>query len=287
MHIDVNGTRLWFDVDGPVLVPDGATMRERDTFVLIHGGPGSYDHSYFKPHFVRLRDVGQLVYLDLRDFGRSARHDPNEWSFELCADDVAAFCAALGIQRPIVLGHSMGGFIALLLAIRHSDVAGALVLMSTMARLDMDRLVESFREVADDRIAEIARRDFSGEASSDEELAAAFAAFGPNVPEPDELARRIGNPEIGGRGSELLLGYDVLDQLGQVACPTLVLVGDKDPVAPIDAANEIMAALPMGIGHRAVIHGAGHFPWLDAPERTFGEIADFVKDLQASVRRTA
>jgi hypothetical protein len=40
MHIEVNGTRLWFDVDGPGLVPDGPAMRARPTIVLVHGGPG-------------------------------------------------------------------------------------------------------------------------------------------------------------------------------------------------------------------------------------------------------
>ena len=45
MHIDVNGTRLWFDVDGPALVPDGPEMRPRPTVILLHGGPGSFDHT--------------------------------------------------------------------------------------------------------------------------------------------------------------------------------------------------------------------------------------------------
>ena len=94
MQIDVNGTTLWFDVDGPSLVADGATMRERPTLLLIHGGPGGYDHSYFKPDFAPLTAVAQLVYLDLRDHGRSARQDPADWSFEACADDVRAFCDA-------------------------------------------------------------------------------------------------------------------------------------------------------------------------------------------------
>ena len=58
------------------MVPDGPQMRERPTLVLVHGGPASYDHSYFKPHFSPLTDVAQLVYLDLRDHGRSARGDP-------------------------------------------------------------------------------------------------------------------------------------------------------------------------------------------------------------------
>ena len=120
MKIEVNGTQLWFDVDGPRLVPDGGQMRERPTLVLVHGGPGSYDHSYFKPAFAALTDVAQVVYLDLRDHGRSAWGDPTAWSFERSADDLVAFCDALDIGQPIVLGHSMGGFVAMLSVARAS-----------------------------------------------------------------------------------------------------------------------------------------------------------------------
>ena len=48
MHVEVNGTRLWFDVDGPSLVPDGDRMRERPSLLLVDGGPGGFDHAYFK-----------------------------------------------------------------------------------------------------------------------------------------------------------------------------------------------------------------------------------------------
>jgi len=61
MHVDVNGKRLWFDVDGPALAPDGPEMHERPTVVLLHGGPGSFDHSYLQPAFARLTKV--LTYL--------------------------------------------------------------------------------------------------------------------------------------------------------------------------------------------------------------------------------
>src|SRR4029453_4973570 len=105
MEIAVNGTRLWFDVEGAALVPDGPTMRRRPTVVLIHGGPASYDHSYFKPRFSELARIAQVVYLALRDPGRSPPPPGATWSFERCADDVRAFCDALDIRRPIVLGH--------------------------------------------------------------------------------------------------------------------------------------------------------------------------------------
>jgi pimeloyl-ACP methyl ester carboxylesterase len=116
MHVEVNGTRLWFDVDGAALVADGPAMGERPTVVLLHGGPGSFDHSYFKPDFARLADAAQVIYLDLRGHGRSEWGDPAAWSFEACADDVRAFCDALAIDKPVVYGHSLGGFIAMLYA---------------------------------------------------------------------------------------------------------------------------------------------------------------------------
>ena len=145
------------------LVPEGAAMRERPTVVLLHGGPGSYDHSYFKPDFAPLTRYAQVVYLDLRNHGRSARHDPAGWTFEVCADDVRAFCDILGIAKPIVYGHSMGGFVAMLYGARHPGHAAGLVLQSTNARFDLARLVEGFRRCGGDDVAELARRDYGGD----------------------------------------------------------------------------------------------------------------------------
>ena len=144
MHIDVNGTRLWFDVDGAALLPEERGMRRRPVVVLVHGGPGSYDHSYFKPCFGRLTEIAQVVYLDLRGHGRSERGVTAEWTFELCADDVRAFCDALGIEQPVVVGHSLGGFVVMLYGARHRGHAAGLVLQSTFARYDRERVVDGF-----------------------------------------------------------------------------------------------------------------------------------------------
>ena len=113
MQLAVNGTRLWFDVEGPAIVADGRELRRRPTVVLVHGGPGVYDHAYFKPDFGRLAYHAQVVYLDLRGHGHSEWGSAGDWTFEACADDIRAFCDALGIERPVVLGHSLGGIIAL------------------------------------------------------------------------------------------------------------------------------------------------------------------------------
>ena len=264
MRVRVNGTELWFDVDGAALVPDGAGMRARPTVLLVHGGPGSYDHSYLKPHFGRLTGQVQVVYLDLRGHGRSARVRTGDWTFEDCADDLLAFCDALGVVEPIVLGHSFGGCVALLYAARHPGHPGALVLQSTMARFDLDRLADGFGRVAGPEIAALARQDYGGVPVTAEEWARVFAAFGPRVPGADELARRIGNPELGEHGMRLLRRFDAVDLLARITCPTLVCVGRDDPVTPVAAAEEIAGRVP---GARlAVLDGAGHFPWLDDPD---------------------
>jgi proline iminopeptidase len=251
-------------------------MRDLPTVVLLHGGPGSYDHSYFKPHFARLTGRAQVVYLDLRDHGRSQRHRPTDWTFEACADDVRAFCDAIGIVRPIVAGHSMGGCVAMLYGIRHPAHASALMFLSTFARLDLDRLTDGFRHVAGDRVADLARQDFGGRPVTDEQWSEVFAAFGPTVPTADELARRIGNPEVGEHGMELLRRFDVVEDLARVASRTLVCVGTLDPVTPLAAAEEIVDALPAGLARLHVVNNAGHFPWLDNPADFWGTIIDFV-----------
>ena len=278
MQVEVNGTRLWFDVDGPAMVPDGPQMRERPTLVLVHGGPASYDHSYFKPHFSPLTDVAQVVYLDLRDHGRSARGDPAAWSFEVCADDVRAFCDVVGLVRPIVLGHSMGGFVAMLYGARHPGHAGGLILQSTNARFDLARLVEGVRRVAGDEVAELAERDYGGGDVSQEEWGRVFAAFGPRIPSQDELARRVQNPDLGSHGLELLRRFDVVDQIARITSPTLVCVGELDPVTPVGASQEIVEALRPGIGRLEVIEAAGHFPWLDRPDRYRSLLAGFLEE---------
>jgi pimeloyl-ACP methyl ester carboxylesterase len=278
MHVEVNGTRLWFDVDGPALVPDESEMRERPTVVLLHGGPGSYDHSYFKPDFAPLTRAAQVVYLDLRGHGRSDWGDPADWSFEACADDVRAFCDLLGIAGPVVYGHSLGGFVALVYATRHPGHPGALVFQSTLARFDLARIVAGFRRAGGNEVARIAERAYSGDPPppTDEEWARCFTLFGPHVPDAQEQARKVVNPALRSPGLELMRGFDVLERLAAVDCPTLVCVGELDPITPVAAAQEIVDALPAGTARLEVIDGAGHFPWKDSPERYWPLVTDFV-----------
>ena len=91
MHVLVNGVRLFFDVEGAKLVPDGPVMRERPTLLLLHGGPG-FDHTIYKPAYSALADIAQVIYLDHRGNGRSDARSEGELD-----------AGAMGRRRPRLL----------------------------------------------------------------------------------------------------------------------------------------------------------------------------------------
>ena len=254
-------------------------MRLRPTVVMIHGGPGGFDHSYFKPAFGRLTEHAQVVYLDLRGHGRSDWGDAGTWTLEACADDIRHFCDTVGVRRPIVLGHSMGAPIVLLYGARHPGHAAGLVVQSGFARWDSARLVEGFRRVAGDDIAELAGRSFAGEPVSDDEDDRVYSAFGPHLPDVEREAHTPKNRELNEHGMDLIRRLDIVDLLGRVESPTLVCVGELDPVTPVGAAQEIVDALPEGIARFEVVGGAGHFTWMDAPEGYWPKIVEFVAEV--------
>jgi len=279
MHVDVNGARLWFDVEGAGLVPVGREMRQRPTVVLVHGGPGSFDHSYLKPDFTRLAEVAQVVYFDLPGHGRSDWGDPEAWSFELCGDAVRGLCDALGLESPIVYGHSLGGFVAMVYAVRHPGHARALVLQSTFARFDLDRIEEEFTRRGGEEAGRVARLVYAGEGASvaDEEWDRTWRLIGRWVPGEDELARTIVNREVNRTGGDAMRRFDVVGELGVVECPVLVCVGELDAITPVAGARQIHAALPAGNARLEIVEDAGHFTWRDAPDRYWPLLEEFVR----------
>jgi proline iminopeptidase len=219
-----------------------------------------------------------VIYLDLRGHGRSEWGDPAAWSFEVCADDVRAFCDTLGVARPIVYGHSLGGMVAMVYATRHPGHPGALVLDSTTARFDVERMVATFRRLGGDELAETIAGVYGGDSSTVtvERWARCWALFGRWVPGAQEKARTVVNTALNPPGLKLLSRFNVLDQLNRIDCPTLVCVGALDPATPVAAAREIVDALPAGGARIEVIEGAGHFAWRDNPERYWAVVGEFV-----------
>src|SRR4029078_11915266 len=134
MRVQVGDVRLFFDVVGMGVIPDGPLMREQPVLVGLHGGPG-FDHSGMKEELSSLSEVAQLVLPDQRGNGRSDESTPDRWNLDTWIADVPAFCQALGIEGPILLGASFGGFVALGVAGRYPQLPSKLILVSTAARI--------------------------------------------------------------------------------------------------------------------------------------------------------
>ncbi len=280
MRVEVNGSRLYFDVEGAGLVPDGPAMRDRPTLVLLHGGPG-FDHSSYKPDFAALTDVAQVVYLDHRGQGRSDKSDPSHWNLDQWADDVKAFCDVLDIEKPIVMGNSFGGMVCMRYAARYPDHPSKLVFSSTSARKNLDRIVTRFTELGGEEVARRVR-DF-WESPSAETLAPyareAIPLYTRNgrLDDPDANTRTKWAFDVlfhfaGGEIREM----DLLPGLAGVRCPTLVLGGEQDPVCPIEDQVEIAAALPPERTRFERFDGCGHGVFRDDPERAFALLREFI-----------
>jgi pimeloyl-ACP methyl ester carboxylesterase len=160
MLASVGDVRLFVDVDGAKLVPDGMSMRERPTIILIHGGPG-FDHTPFKAHYSPLTEIAQVVYYDHRGNRRSDEGPRERWNLDKWADDLRTLCDVLGIERPIVFGASFGGFVALNYALRHPDHPARLVLSSTTAHVHLDRALAMFERLGGPEARSVAERFFA------------------------------------------------------------------------------------------------------------------------------
>ena len=103
------------------------------------------------------------------------------------------------------------------------------------------------------------------------------SAFGPHIPDAERRAHTPKNLELGSHGMDLVRQLDIVHQLRHIDVPTLVSVGDLDPVTPVDAAEEIVHAVPEGIARLHIFEGAGHFTWMDDPERYWPMIIEFIE----------
>jgi pimeloyl-ACP methyl ester carboxylesterase len=280
MFVTVNGARLYFDVDGPGLVPDGKTMRERPTLLLLHGGPG-FDHSGFKPDFATLTDVAQVVYLDHRGNGRSEHGDPSNWNLAQWGDDVRAFCDVLGIHKPIVYGVSFGGFVAQSYATRHPEHPGKLVLTSTAARPDWTAVFDAFGRIGGPQARQIAQ-DYWLSPTPERRIVyreQCHPLYYTRPPrDPDAAARAIVHDPVNLHfASGEFADMDFRAALSRIQCPTLVMAGDKDPITPMAFSETIAASLPPQWLRLERFADCGHGIVRDAPAPFFATLRDFIR----------
>jgi pimeloyl-ACP methyl ester carboxylesterase len=278
MQIEVNGISLFVDIDGAALVPDGPTMKERPTLMLLHGGPGQ-DHSSFKAELAELRDVAQLVYVDHRGNGRSGRGDKALWTLDQWADDVKGLCDVLGIEKPIVLGQSFGGFVAQAYGIKYPDHPGKLIFSSTSARKNQNRCNAVFERLGGKEARDIADRAWKNPCPETLEpfRKTCLPLYNQSNGNPDKAKRAVKNEELllHFQGSERKT-FDFLEGLSRLKCPVLVLGGEDDPTTPIEDQEDITAAIPTGLATFHRFAGCGHGAWRDKPQDVIPVIRAFI-----------
>jgi pimeloyl-ACP methyl ester carboxylesterase len=238
-------------------------------FVLVHGFTGSRDD--FREHVPELGRLGRTLLLDQRGHGgtsNTGRHE--DYTLDGLVADLAAAFDALGLARADLLGHSLGGMVALRFALAHPERVASLVLMDTSARpmplpipeavrSALSRLVTEqgvhgllpgMRQRPPEQVPPSMRRSIErmGADVFWERIQRKLEAMDPVA--WDALLRVLGDHE------------PAADRLDEIRCPTLVLVGAEDApfLAPADE-------LERGIrsAQRVTIPDAAHSPQLENP----------------------
>ena len=268
MRVQVGDVRLFFDVEGAKLVPSGPWMRERPTVVLLHTGPGP-DHSLYKEHVgpALARDA-QVIYLDLRGSGRSDWSSAEHWTLDTWAADLAGFCDALELERPVLLGTAFGGAIALLHAVRRPETVDRLVLVSTVGRYVHTRSIAVFDRLGGAQAGEIAARYFAepSDATFAEFLRVCVPLYTRTPLSPDTVARMAMNVELTQYWDREERDFDIRAAAAELRTPTLVLAGEDDPSTTVVGTEELVAAMPPDLVEYHRYPSAGHGVFRDVPD---------------------
>ena len=255
-HIDVGAQRVSMQVagSGPTLVLFHSLLADASSFALIAG---------------QLAATHRVLLLDLPGFGDSDRVDGG---LEAVADRVASALQQFAADgKMIFLGNGYGGFVALLTAIRHPELAARLVLADCGAKFsEPGRAAFLGMSAAAAKgglglIADVAMRRL---------FAPSYQALHPEL-----IARRKArflelDMQTFHNACQALAGLDLLDQLASVKVPALVLVGEMDEATPPAMSSELATGLPNA--ELVVLSDCAHVPQLQAPELFLASIAKFI-----------
>jgi pimeloyl-ACP methyl ester carboxylesterase len=215
-YAEVNGINLYYETHG-----SGRPL------ILLHGGLGSGE--MFGPVLPALAERHQVIAVDLQGHGRTADID-RPIDIRLMADDIAALIDHLGLDRPDLVGYSLGGGVALQTAVKYPAKVGRLVAASVYLRPDaVDPALRAQQGQVNAAAAEFMK---------DTPM---YQLYQRVAPRPEDFPRLL--DKLGELMSE---DYDYTEAVRGLQVPTLIVAGDADQAPPSHYA-EIFKLLDGGL----------------------------------------
>jgi pimeloyl-ACP methyl ester carboxylesterase len=249
-YLDRDGVHLYYEAQG-----------HGPAVLLTHGYTATL--RMWDPQVEALADRYRVVRWDMRGHGESdSPGDPGAYTHAASVSDMAALLDASGVERAVIGGLSLGGFLSLAFLLAHPERVRALMLFDTgpgyrkdEARADWNRLADSYA----------ARFEREG-----------LAALGGGAEVRVSKHRSAQGLAHAARGILAQTDARVIESLPHVAVPTLLIVGSEDK--PFLSAMGYMAA-KIPDSTKVVIEGAGHAPNLERPQAFNAAVDSFLKRL--------
>ncbi len=217
--------------------------------VCIHGAGGTHLHWGLQLH--ALSDTVRTITLDLPGHGRSPGAGCD--SIRAYSNALVAALNALELEHVIVAGHSMGGAVALWTALNAPERVAALALISTGARLPVMPALFGYLQQGN----QVAAVNLIVEHAYGTHAAPELQARG-------QAAFMQTNPHVLHNDLTACAGYNVMDQLHQVCCPTLIVCGDEDRITPLKFSHYLHKEITTST--LVTVSGAGHMVLLEQPD---------------------
>ena len=215
-YSEVNGLNLYYETHG-----SGRPM------ILLHGGLGSGE--MFGPILPTLAKEHQVIAVDLQGHGRTADID-RPIDIRLMADDIAALIDQLGLEKPDVVGYSLGGGVALQTAAKYPDKIGKLVAVSINTRPD-----------ALDPALRAQQGQVNASAMAFMKNTPMYQLYRQVAPRPDDFPRLLDKI-----GESMKKDFDYTDDIRNLKVPTLLVSADAD-MAPPSHSVEVFKLLDGGL----------------------------------------
>jgi len=246
----------------------------KQALLLIHGFP--LDGSSWQPQVEGLSSVAGVLAPDLRGFGTDRRELPYAMTMEAYAVDLMALLDERGIERAVLCGLSMGGYVAMAFAQRWPQRVQGLILSNTRSTADTDEGKAAREQTAVDAMAKgpavIAR------AMIPKVLSEQTRRTQPEVAERIEAIMARQRPEaIAAASRGMALRPDRTQVLRGFNKPALIITGSDDALMPLPTSEALHAAIPSS--RLAVIEGAAHLSNVEAPEQFNAEVQRFLGQL--------